>query len=110
MLISRPPHPRLRPFVKMLWVSAPSDGQHAVPGAREHVLPTGDMHLVFRLSDTPLRLFHDEYDADGETASHAGVGGARSAFYARFREFSGVTLETYRKAAPPNSHHVLLAR
>ena len=26
---------------------------------REHVVPTGGMHLVFRLSDNPLRLFDD---------------------------------------------------
>lgn len=50
---------------------------------REHVLPTGAMHLVFRLSGPPLRLFRDGEDNFGEALGYAIVGGARSAFYAR---------------------------
>jgi hypothetical protein len=48
----RLPHPRLRPFVKELWVSgrgAPDAGN----GAREFNLATGTMHLVFRVAGGP---------------------------------------------------------
>lgn len=83
MLISRLPRPALRPFVKTLWVTAPTNGQPSVEGAREHVLPTGAMHLVFRLGDAPLRLFNDIDDASGHMIGHAVVGGVRSTFYVR---------------------------
>jgi AraC-like DNA-binding protein len=41
------------------------------------------MHLVFRLSDDPLRLFDDEQDRQGRTVSTMVVGGARARFYMR---------------------------
>lgn len=82
-LISRIPRPALRPFVKTLWVTAPSNGQPSIEGAREHVLPTGDMHLAFRLGDAPLRLFNNVDDVSGYTIGHAVVGGARPTFYVR---------------------------
>jgi AraC-like DNA-binding protein len=50
---------------------------------REHVLPTGRMHLVIRLSDDPLRLFDDVDDNSGRLVSAAVVGGARDSFYIR---------------------------
>ncbi len=78
----RPTAPLLRRFVSMLWAT----GEPASPdrGARrEHVLPTGAMHLVFRLSGPPLRLFRDARDDAGYTLGYAIVGGARSTFYAR---------------------------
>jgi AraC-like DNA-binding protein len=72
----------LRPFVESLWAidrqSAPSPRS-----AREHVLPTGGMHLVFRLSEEPLRLLDDAGDDAGHTLGHAIVGGARSSYYVR---------------------------
>jgi AraC-like DNA-binding protein len=49
---------------------------------REHVLPTGSMHLVFRLAGEPLRL----YDGPGEQRRSVGlavVGGSRSTYYTR---------------------------
>jgi len=85
MLLTRVPPPCLRPFVRSMWASAPGP-ERADPRRapqREHVLPTGDMHLVFRLSAAPLRLFADAADTAGWTLGHAIVGGARSAFYAR---------------------------
>ena len=85
MLLTRIPPPWLRPFVRSMWASEPglagADASRAP--YREHVLPTGDMHLVFRLSAAPLRLFADAADSAGWTLGHAIVGGARSAFYAR---------------------------
>ncbi len=55
---------------------------------REHVLPTGQMHLVFRLGEGRLRLFSDEDDGCGEIAGDALIGGARGRYYAR--EISGL--------------------
>jgi methylphosphotriester-DNA--protein-cysteine methyltransferase len=72
------PTAALRPFVKQFWVSGFS-GQSAA--AREHVLPTGQMHLVFRLSGPPLRIFQDENDRHGYTVESPVVGGPRSSFY-----------------------------
>ncbi|MDM0020362.1 helix-turn-helix transcriptional regulator [Variovorax saccharolyticus] len=85
MLLTRAPPPCLRPFVRSMWASAPGP-ERADPRRtpqRQHVLPTGDMHLVFRLSAEPLRLFADAADTAGWAVGHAIVGGARSAFYAR---------------------------
>ena len=62
---TRPPKPALRPFVDLLWAA---DGA-GVPGAasgRELVLPTGAVHIVFRLGDHPLRVFKDRDDAVGD--------------------------------------------
>jgi AraC-like DNA-binding protein len=56
-------------------------------GDRECVLPTGMMHLAFRLSDQPFRFFEDVADTAGQALGHAIVGGARAAHYVR--EISG---------------------
>ena len=77
---ARKPNAALSPYVAMLWASdAPPE-----PGVtRERMLPTGAMHVVFRLDDAPLRLFADLDDAVGTTVGHAMVGGARSRFCVR---------------------------
>ncbi|MEW6305754.1 MAG: helix-turn-helix domain-containing protein [Verrucomicrobiota bacterium] len=175
MLITVLPRPALRPWVKTLWLAIPESELRPATGAREHVLPTGDMHLVFRLGGAPLRLFNGVGDACGYTVGHAVVGGARSAFYVRdvvrqsgyshrhfialfrrsvglpptlyrrilrlqkvlrrvaadasiawidlaldcgysdqahfsreFREFTGVTPETYRRISPVFAHHIVM--
>lgn len=82
MLLTRAPGPWLRPYVRSMWATAPAVAASNTR-LREHVLPTGDMHLVFRLSGPPLRLFAGTGDAAGHTVGYAIVGGARSAFYAR---------------------------
>jgi AraC-like DNA-binding protein len=79
MRLIRIPAPALRPFVKLLWASEDT----AVSAEREHVLPTGRMHLVVRLSDHPLRLFAGPDDETGRTVDLAVVGGARATFYVR---------------------------
>lgn len=79
MRLVRVPSPALRPFVKQLWVSEDT----VAVAEREHVLPTGGMHVVFRLSDHPLRLFDAPDDTTGRTVGLAVVGGARAAFYIR---------------------------
>lgn len=83
MMSSRCPCPALRPFVKTLWVSDGAGEPRADGAGRERVLPTGSMHLVFRLSDHPLRLFQGVDDRIGHTVAHDIVGGARATFYVR---------------------------
>jgi AraC-like DNA-binding protein len=61
-----------------VWVAA-----QGASGERELVLPTGAMHLVFRVSGAPLRLFDRVDDAVGRVVGHAVVGGARDSFYVR---------------------------
>ena len=82
--LMRPPSsPRLRPFVQALWAMAPDTSAKAHPSGREHVLPTGAMHLVFRLSGPSLRIFAGAEDRLGSTVGHAIASGARGTFYAR---------------------------
>lgn len=82
MVLTRAPRPALQPFVDTLWAIEPS-GVHAGAPPREHVLPTGQMHLAIRLSGGPLRLFDRAADAAGRVVGHAVVGGARAGFYVR---------------------------
>lgn len=78
-MIRRPPRPSLRPFVDRVWAL---DGEGEVSrGAIEHVLPTGGMHLVFRVN-VPLVVF-DGMTRANRTVGHAVIGGARSTYYAR---------------------------
>lgn len=77
-MISLLPAPALQPFVRQLWYA------NAAPQpqlAREHVLPTGQMHLVFRLSGPPLAVFDGEGDAT--VVREPVVGGPRSSFYVK---------------------------
>lgn len=73
--LSREPAPALRPFVKRLWASD-GRGPHA-PGAREHILPTGLMHVAIRLSPEPIALWEG---GERRELGHAVVGGARSSY------------------------------
>lgn len=85
-VLSRPPIPALRPFIRRIWVTpaAAAVRQHQAAG-RERVLPTGAMHLAIRLSGPPLRVFpsHASAEEDGRDQGHAVVGGARTGFYIR---------------------------
>jgi len=80
MYLQRQPRPSLRPFVRTLWASNGTEPQPPDAARRERVLPTGDMHLVFRLGDEPLRLFDDVADS---AVGRAVVGGARASCYVR---------------------------
>jgi len=77
-MLTRAPCSALRPFISQLWAGEASDPR----GARERVLPTGTMHLVFRFC-APLRLFEHPDDPVPHTLGHAIVGGARSSAYVR---------------------------
>lgn len=79
--MQRAPHPLLARFVKTAWVGLPAAGD--VKPAREHVLPTGLMHLVFRLSGPGVRIFDHAADGTGRQLGQALVGGPRAGFYAK---------------------------
>lgn len=74
------PPAALQPFVKRLWYS---EGELQPGVQREHVLPTGQMHLVFRLDGPALKVFSGPEDAFGTTFREPVVGGPRSAFYVK---------------------------
>src|SRR5918999_2623150 len=82
----RAPGPALRPYVQSLWAVSASVSDGARP-RREHVLPTGQMHLVFRIGEGQLRLFSDPAEGAGRLAGGALIGGARDRYYVR--EVSG---------------------
>ena len=80
--ISRAPCGPLRPFIQTLWVvDEPVTAFREQ--RREHVLPTGRMHLVIRLRQDPLRIFAGPQDRVGTVAGAALIGGARDTFYGR---------------------------
>jgi AraC-like DNA-binding protein len=61
------------------------DDRGSATGAeqREHVLPNGAVHVVFRLSGPALRVFEGPEDRVGRRIGTAIVGGARSGYYVR---------------------------
>lgn len=83
MLIKRLPIPTLRPFVTLIWASDSSPAEVYVQTTREHVLPTGMMHLVFRLTDCPLWILSSQDDQRAQSVGSSIVGGVRSRFYIR---------------------------
>jgi AraC-like DNA-binding protein len=87
MAIARSPTPVLRPFVSQLWASEDPPVAVAAGWEREHVLPTGAMHVVFRLTDQPLRLVPIAGASPGQLLGGCLVGGLRPRFYVR--EWSG---------------------
>lgn len=81
--MQRPPHPQLAGLIKTAWFSAPAQSSGSRMQSREHVMPTGLMHLVFRLDGPAVRIFKDTADTTGVQLGHALVGGARAGFYAK---------------------------
>jgi AraC-like DNA-binding protein len=73
--VSRRPSAPLQPFVRLVWCSDTPAG-----GGLERVLPTGSMHVVIRLNDTPLRLVTEDGPIVVGTSV---VGGARSSSYVK---------------------------
>jgi AraC-like DNA-binding protein len=68
--------------VEAIWAIDETSLDQTSRTRREHVIPTGSMHLVFRLSDEPLRLFDDD-DCQGRVVGTMVVGGARAGYYTR---------------------------
>jgi AraC-like DNA-binding protein len=83
MVLKRVPRPALRLFIEVLWATDETAARGAVAARREHVLPTGRMHLAIRLSGEQLRIFDSAGDMMGRLAGEAVVGGARDSFYIR---------------------------
>lgn len=81
--LTRPPRPALRPFIQSVWAIDEAGSVRPDRSAREHVVPSGAMHLVFRLSNDALRLFDSGEDLEGRVVSTAVVGGSRARFYIR---------------------------
>jgi hypothetical protein len=81
--IRRAPIPALRPFIKLIWASDEKAPQRLIQTDRERLLPTGSMHLVFRLCDRPIRIFETIDDYVGRNFRFGVVGGIRSGFYVK---------------------------
>src|SRR6266851_2646990 len=65
MLICRDPAPALRPFVTTLWASEQQTDSEVPASGRELMLPTGLMHVAFRLSDSAFRVLDNLDDLAG---------------------------------------------
>ena len=81
--IKRAPIPFLRPFVKLLWASDEKRPEGILRVERERLLPSGGMHLVFRLSQDPIRIFDSVDDYKGHSFRRGVVGGIRAGFYVK---------------------------
>lgn len=81
--IQRAPSLELRPFVRTLWVAEGDRGSATGTEQREHVLPTGAAHVVFRLAGPALRLYDGPHDRVGRRVGTAIVGGPRAGHYVR---------------------------
>jgi AraC-like DNA-binding protein len=80
MLARRPFDPALGALVQTMWTSEGRGGA----GALDRTLPTGCVHVVFRLSDEPLRVADDEGAAFVSVGRDV-VGGPRITAYLRAR-------------------------
>lgn len=81
MRLSRPPLAALRPFIDLLWVSDGSADAKSSKAAKELVLPTGATHIVFRLGDTPLKIYSAPDDTNGQKIGTSLIGGPRDIPY-----------------------------
>ena len=75
------PHPLLAGLIKSVWLSTPDQTVNSSPC--ERILPTGEMHLVFRLLGPSICIFDDKRPDKALALGHAVVGGARSGFYTK---------------------------
>lgn len=89
MHLQRQPVPALRPYIATIWATEGDTGDGVAAPApfaqprREHVLPTGAMHLVFRLCDSPLWLLDADDGRRVQRLGQAIVGGTRSRYCVR---------------------------
>ena len=90
--VQRPPLPALRPFIKLLWAADERKPDGLARIDRERLLPTGSMHLVFRLNESPIRIFESIDDPKGETFRRGVIGGLRAGFYVKDISESGRTV------------------
>ncbi|HET9942181.1 MAG TPA: AraC family transcriptional regulator [Terriglobia bacterium] len=82
--IQRAPGPALKPFIAFLWASMhPSTPERLMLAERERMIPSGGMHLVFRVSDQPIRVFKSITDPESEAFYFGALGGIRSTYYVK---------------------------
>jgi len=77
--VSRKPAWPLSALVDLIWAS--DAGMPPAPGTRERVLPSGAMHIVFRLGESPLRLYKTTGDNDGHAVGRSVLAGVRRQSY-----------------------------
>src|SRR5262249_18657583 len=74
--IQRAPIPALRPFIQFLWASChQSMPEGLMLAVRERMIPSACMHVVFRFSDQPIRIFKSIEDTQGDTFDRGAVAG-----------------------------------
>ena len=82
--IQRVSIPRLRPFIQFLWASSnQGSSEELIVAERERMIPSGCMHIVFRFSDQPIRIFKCLEDTEGDAFYRGAVAGMRSAYYVK---------------------------
>lgn len=75
--------PALRPFVSQLWAAGDPLATAGAAPWREHALPSGAMHLVIRLTDSPLRIADPLKGVGAQVVAPSLVGGMRAGYYLR---------------------------
>lgn len=84
-MIRRPPIGALAPYFSLVWACGGQGGSELPDPVREHMLPTGCMHLVFRMTDGRLRTLEPRGGAQAQAVGTAVLAGARPGFYVRER-------------------------
>ena len=94
--MQRAPIPSLRPFIESLWASShqamPEHRTALTDAERERMIPAASMHLVFRFSDQPIRIFRSIDDTRGDSFRGGVVGGIRSVYYVKDIAARGCTV------------------
>ncbi len=84
-MLRRPPTTPLAPYCLLLWACDGFAEQACPRPVREHMLPTGYMHLVFRMNASPLTTFGATSGTARRSVGTAVIAGARPAHYLRER-------------------------
>lgn len=84
-MIRRPPIGALAPCFSLVWACGGPGGSQLPAPVCEHMLPTGCMHLVFRLTGGRLRTLDPRGGAQAQEVGTAVVAGVRAGFYVRER-------------------------
>ncbi|MBA4327346.1 MAG: AraC family transcriptional regulator [Polaromonas sp.] len=80
--MERAPHPALAGLVRSVWLSTPAAPPAPAP-SHELMMPTGEMHLVLRLTGPSIAVFDGLDDPVPKNFGHAVVNGARAGAYAK---------------------------
>ena len=105
MILQRLPSLPLRPYIQTMWASDGVSDRQFVAMGRERMLPTGNMHLVFRLTDCPIRIFESVDDRVGQDFGFAVIAGIRSTYYVK--DVESQTMETVGAILQPGVSSLL---